>query len=73
MYDYRAKVVRYDPAAMVPLMVINQFNFGTCNSVADFNDYEILANILESNVKINISEISNSGTRYYGNILQYTR
>ena len=67
MYKYHGKVVRSDPSAREPLMVMNQINASTCNDAAYFSDNDNFANVPESNVNIDISGISSSDTRY-GNI-----
>ena len=48
-------------------MIIYQITDITCNYVAEFTADEKSTNTLESNVNINISDISNFDTRY-GNI-----
>ena len=67
MYEYYRKLVRSNSAARGMLIIVNHITDSTCNDSADFTDDETFANILESNVNINISDISNSDTRY-GNI-----
>ena len=64
MHDYCGKHLCSDPAKRAPLMVINKTTNNTCNYAADFTADVNFANTLESNVNINISDISNSETRY---------
>ena len=65
--DYRVKVVHSASTARGPLMVINQVTASTCDDAADLTADDNFANVLQSHVHVNISEISNSGTKY-GNI-----
>ena len=65
--DYRVKVVRSDSAVRGPLMAINQVTASTCDDTVDLTADDNFANVLQSHVHVNISEISNSCTKY-GNI-----
>ena len=64
IHDYWGKFVYSDPATRGLLIVINKITTSTCNDAADFTDDDNFANILESNVKTNIYDISNSDTSY---------
>ena len=59
MYEYCGKVLRSDPAARGLLMLLNKITASTCNDAAEFTADEIFSNILESNVSVNIPNISN--------------
>ena len=67
MSDFHGKIVRKDPATRGTLVIINQESASTCTDAADFTSDENYANMILSNVTLNVSEISFSDNRY-GNI-----
>ena len=67
MTDLCGKIYHKYLAARRQLMIIDQVTAITCTDAADFTSDESFASMILSNVTLNISEISNSGTRY-GNI-----
>ena len=73
MTGFRGKNPQKGPAARGTFMIIDQVTAGTCTDAADFASDDTFANMLFSNVTVNISEISSFDTRY-GNIrLQKTK
>ena len=67
IYGYHRKNSCSDHTARGSLMLINQITSRIFNDTVYFTADANFVNTLESNVKINISNISNSDTRY-GNI-----
>ena len=64
MVDPTGNIIHRD-AARGPLTVINQITTSTCTDAVDFTANENFGNVLASH--INVSEVSNSSTRY-GNV-----
>ena len=67
MTDFRGIFPRKDPADRGLLMIIDQATAIFCTDASDFTSNVDFTNMLLSNVTVNVSEISNSDTRY-GNI-----
>ena len=64
MCDLCGKVFRKDPAVRGNLVIINQVTAITCIDADEFTSDEMFANMILSNMNINVSDISNPDTRY---------
>ena len=64
MTDFRGKIACKCTSARVPLMITDQVTVSTCTDNAYFTSDNIFANMLLSNITINVSEISNSDTKH---------
>ena len=55
------------------MIIIDQVTASTCTDAADYNSDDNFANMLLSNATVNVSEISNSDTRYGNTKSQKTK
>ena len=64
MCDFRGKIIRESSVARVPLMVINQVTASTTVCTAGIYSDENFSNVLESNVTVTLSKITNPNNKY---------
>ena len=64
MTNFCGKISRKYPSARGLLLIIDQVTASTCADAADFTSDEKNSTMILSNVTANVSEISNSDTRY---------
>ena len=58
MTDWRGDIIRPDPSARGPLMVINSVCMSTCENAADVCHDENFGNVLQSKVNVSIAHMS---------------